>query len=387
LETFDIVAKTLFGLEEVLKNEIENIGGTDIEILSRAVKFKGNQALLYKSNLHLRTAIKILKPIDSFLVTNEEQLYKRIKTINWGEYITENQTFAIDGTTSGEVFKHSKYIALKTKDAIADQFREKTGVRPSVNTDDPDLRINVQISGTKCNVSLDSSGFPLGKRGYRLQQVLAPISENLAAGMILLSNWDKKSDFLDPMCGSGTIPIEAAMIARNIAPGRLRSFAFEKWKDFAPYLWKRLKNEAEARIIPFKGKIYGHDIDIEAIRFAALNAQNAKVDDIVDIDKKDFFASDFEIRNGIIMINPPYGERLNEQDEIIPMYQEIGTKLKHSFEGCDAWIISGNLNAIKFIGLKPSKKINLFNGPIECKFHKFELYKGSKKTGEIEEDV
>lgn len=385
METFDIVAKTLFGLEEVLKSEIEKIGGTDIEILSRAVKFKGNQAVLYKSNLHLRTAIKILKPIASFIVNNEEQLYRNIKNISWNDYLSENQTFAIDGTTSGEIFKHSKYVALKAKDAIADRFREKTGVRPSVDTENPDLRINIQISGTNCNVSLDSSGAPLGKRGYRLHQLLAPISENLAAGMILLSGWDKKSNFIDPMCGSGTIPIEAALIAANIAPGRLRSFAFEKWKDFAPFLWKRIKNEAEKQIIPFKGKIFGHDSDVNAVRYSALNAQNAMVEDFIDIDKKDFFKDEFGFNDGIVMINPPYGERLNEEDEIIPMYKEIGNKLKHSYENCSAWIISGNLNAIKFIGLKPSKKIALFNGPIECKFHKFELYKGTKKQKEAVE--
>lgn len=380
MKTFDIVVKTLFGLEEVLAKEIEEIGGNEIEILSRAVKFKGNQALLYKSNLTLRTAIKVLKPIANFLVNDEEQLYKRIKDIDWSEFLTIKKTFAIDGTTSGETFKHSKFIALKTKDAIVDQFREKNGERPSINTDDPDLRINIQISGNQCNVSLDSSGLPLGKRGYKPIQVLAPLSENLAAGMILLSGWDKKSDFFDPMCGSGTIAIEAALIARNIAPGSFRSFAFEKWNDFTPFIWKQIKKEAEQNIIPFNGKIYAFDIDTKAVDATIKNASFAKVEEFIEIRRLDFFKTDLQLNNGMILFNPPYGERLNEEEEIIPMYKEIGTKLKHSFEGCNAWIISGNLNAIKFIGLKPSKKISLYNGQIECKFCKFELFKGSKRN-------
>lgn len=380
METFDIVVKTYFGLEDVLKSEIEQIGGKEIEILKRAVKFKGNQALLYKSNLYLRTAIKVLKPIENFIVTDENQLYQKIKNINWSDFFSEENTFSIDVTSSGEVFKHSKYVALKSKDAIVDRFREQKGKRPSVDVKNPDLRINIQISETNCNVSFDSSGTSLGKRGYKTNPVEAPLSENLAAGMILLSNWDKKTDFFDPMCGSGTIAIEAALIARNIAPGRFRNFAFEKWKDFAPYLWKRIKDEAEKQIVPLNCKIFAHDNDLNAIRATALNAQNAETEDDIQIENIDFINSDFSLKDCIIITNPPYGERLNEDEDIIPLYKEIGSKLKHFYENSEAWILSGNTKALKFIGLKPSKKIQLFNGQIECKFCRFELYKGSRKS-------
>jgi len=379
LKTFDIVVKTLFGLEDILASEIEQIGGTEIEKLSRAVKFKGNEVLLYKCNLHLRTAIKVLKPIANFMVNNEDQLYKKIQEIDWSEYLSVNKTFAIDGTTSGEIFKHSKFAALKTKDAIADQFRQNTGSRPSIDVDSPDLRINVQISGNQCNVSLDSSGLSLAKRGYKFIQVLAPLSETLAAAMIIISGWDKKTDFLDPMCGSGTIPIEAALMAKNIAPGSFRSFAFEKWNDFTPHIWQKLKKDAENQIVHFSGKIYAHDNDPKAIETTIKNALKAGVEEFMEIKRHDFLKTQTELKNGIIIMNPPYGERLNESEEIIPLYQEIGTKLKHTYEGCDAWIISGNTRALKFIGLKPSKKISLLNGPIECKYNKFELYKGTKK--------
>jgi len=379
LKTFDIVVKTLFGLEDVLTEELKQLGVLETEKLSRAVKFKGNQELMYKCNLHLRTALKVLKPIATFQAKNENELYDKVKQIDWSEYLTVKQTFAIDGTTTGEVFTHSKYIALKTKDAIADQFREQKGIRPSVDTENPDLSINIHISDINCTISLDSSGTHLGKRGYRLHQVLAPLSENLAAGLILLSSWDRKSDFIDPMCGSGTIAIEAALIAKNIAPGKFRNFNFEKWNDFDGTIWNRIKEKAKDDEIEFTGKIYAHDIDIKAVEIAARNAERAEVDDYIDIEKKDFFESDISMNNGIIIMNPPYGERLNEESEIVPMYKKIGDKLKQSFNGCDAWIISGNLNAIKFIGLRPSRKIHIFNGPIECRFNKFELYRGSKK--------
>jgi len=379
LETFNIVVTTYFGLENILKSEIQRIGGRDIEVLNRAVRFKGNQALLYKSNLHLRTAVKILKPIDSFVVTNEEQLYDKIKQIDWSVYFSENDTFAIDGVATGEFFTHSKYVALKSKDAIADQFTEKLGKRPNVDVQNPDFRINVQISGNNCNVSLDSSGLPLSKRSYRKNQLDAPLNEALAAGLVLLSGWDRKSTFYDPMCGSGTIAIEAVMIARNIAPGRLRSFTFEKWKDFDLNLWNKIKDEAEKKIIPLESKVYAHDIDLNAIRITALNAQNAGIEEDIEIDKNDFINSDFRLSNATLVINPPYGERLNEKEDLVPFYKEIGTKLKHFYENSNAWILSSNFQALKFIGLKPSKKVQLFNGNLDCRFCKYELYKGSKK--------
>ena len=379
MKTFEIIATTLFGLEEVLAKELHEIGASNIEVLNRAVKYTGDQSILYKSNLYLRTALKILKPIAYFTAFNEQQLYDGIKKINWEEFITTEKTIAVDGTSYSEIFKHSKFIALKTKDAIVDKFREKSGVRPSVDTENPDLQINIHIADSYCTVSLDSSGTHLGKRGYRQAQTMAPISETLAAGIILLSEWDMRTDFIDPMCGSGTFPIEAALIATRTPSGRQRHFAFEKWKDYDADLWQNIKAESEKKIIPFTGKITGRDLDSGAVRIAGHNAERAGVDKIIKFESIDFLKSETAIENSFVVMNPPYGERLNEEDEMIPFYKEIGTKLKHFYMGCDAWIISGNLEAIKFVGLKPSRKIKLFNGAIECRLHKYQMYKGTHK--------
>jgi putative N6-adenine-specific DNA methylase len=382
LKTFDIIATTQFGLEGVLAAELNELGANDIEILSRAVKFRGDLALLYKCNLYLRTALKVLKPISTFDALNDQELYNGVKKIDWSEFLTTDQTFAIDGTTSGEVFTHSKFVALKSKDAIADQFREIDGIRPSIDVDNPDLQINIHIAEIACSVSIDSTGLPLSKRGYRLEQIFAPISEVLAAGIILLSGWDKKSNFFDPMCGSGTFSIEAALIAQNIPNGRLRHFAFEKWKDFDAELWELIKTGADSKIKLFTGKIFASDIEKRAVEIAVQNARRAGVEDLITFKNSDFLASTLEDEPGIIVLNPPYGERL-QNDDIVGFYQEIGTRLKHFYNGCDAWIISANLEALKFIGLKPSRKIKLYNGQLECKLHKYELYRGSKRTGSV----
>ena len=379
MKNFDIIATTQFGLEGILASELNELGANDIEILSRAVKFKGDLALLYKCNLYLRTALKILKPIATFEALNEQALYNEVKKIDWSKYLTTDQTFAIDGTTSGEVFTHSKFVALKSKDAIVDQFREIDGIRPSIDVDDPDLQINIHISEVACSVSIDSTGLPLSKRGYRLEQIFAPISEVLAAGIILLSGWDKKSNFYDPMCGSGTFSIEAALMACNIPNGRLRHFAFEKWNDFDASLWEMIRSEAETKIKPFEGKIFASDIEKRAIEISIQNARRAGVEDYIVFKNCDFLSSTLESDPGVVVLNPPYGERL-QSDDIVEFYREIGTRLKHFYNGCDAWIISANLEALKFIGLKPSRKIKLYNGQLECRLNKYELYRGSKKV-------
>ena len=379
MKNFDIIATTQFGLEGVLAAELNELGANDIEILSRAVKFRGDLNLLYKCNLYLRTALKILKPIATFEALNEQDLYNKVKKIDWSEFLTTDQTFAIDGTTSGEVFTHSKFVALKSKDAIVDQFREIDGIRPSINVDDPDLQINIHISEVACSVSIDSTGLPLSKRGYRLEQIFAPISEVLAAGIILLSGWDKKSNFFDPMCGSGTFSIEAALIARNIPNGRLRHFAFEKWKDFDAEQWEQIKKDSESNIKPFEGKIFASDIEKRAVEIAIQNARRAGVEELISFKNSDFLSSTPEGDPGVVVLNPPYGERL-QSDDIVEFYREIGTRLKHFYNGSDAWIISANLEALKFIGLKPSRKIKLYNGQLECRLNKFELYRGSKRA-------
>lgn len=384
MEKFEIIATTLFGLEEILASELKELGATDIEILIRAVKFKGDQALLYKCNLHLRTALKVLKPFAQFNIRTDKDLYDEIKKINWEQYLSVEGTLAIEATVSGEYFTHSQFVALKSKDAIVDQFRDKYNIRPSVDLEDPDLRLNIHISDRTCSVSLNSSNTSLGKRGYRQAQSLAPISEVLAAGIIALSGWDKKSDFYDPMCGSGTFSIEAALLAANIAPGRLRSFGFENWKDFDADLWSSIKKEAEDKIITPSCKIFGSDIETRAVEISKSNAAIAKVGHLIEFKQMDFLKSEDHFNDGTVIMNPPYGERLKEKDDIIPFYQEIGTQLKHHYEGCEAWIISGNIDALKFIGLRPSRKIRLFNGPLECKLQKYELFKGKKGSRRAE---
>lgn len=384
MEKFELIATTLFGLEEILASELRELGATDIEILIRAVKFKGGQALLYKSNLHLRTALKVLKPFAQFNIRTDNDLYEEIKKINWEKYLSVEGTLAIEATVSGEYFTHSQFVALKSKDAIVDQFRDKYNIRPSIDLEDPDLRLNIHISDRTCSVSLNSSNITLGKRGYRQAQSLAPISEVLAAGIIALSGWDKKSDFYDPMCGSGTFSIEAALLAANIAPGRLRSFGFERWKDFDAGLWSSIKKEAEDKIINPSCKIFGSDIETRAVEISKSNAAIAKVDHLIEFKQMDFLKSEDHFNDGTVIMNPPYGERLKEKDDIIPFYQEIGTQLKHHYEGCEAWIISGNIEALKFIGLRPSRKIRLFNGPLECKLQKYELFRGKKGSRKTE---
>ena len=379
MEKFEIIATTIFGLEEVLAAELKEIGAANIEILSRAVRFKGDKAMLYKCNLLLRTAVKVLMPINTFTANNEQQLYDKIKKIDWNDYFSYNRTFAIDGSTYSDVFTHSKFIALKSKDAIADQFREKYTIRPSVDPVNPDIRINVHINDRTVVVSIDSSGAPLSKRNYRLAQNEAPINEVLAAGIILLSGWDKKCDFIDPMCGSGTFPIEAALIANNIPSGRNRKFGFETWGNYDEDIWNEVKAEAESKIINADVKIFAQDIDNSVLDIAAANAKRAGVYELITFDYIDFFHTSHSTGKGHVIMNPPYGERL-KVDEITNFYQDIGSRLKHFYQGCDAWIISANYEALKNFGLRTSRKIKLFNGPLECRLQKYELYQGSKKV-------
>lgn len=379
MEQFEIIVKTLAGLEEVLEKEVTDLGGKEVQRLTRAVRFIGDKELLYKSNLQLRTALSVLKVIDTSTTYDEGRLYRNIKRLPWEKYFRINETFAIDGVTSGTVFTHSKYVALKSKDAIADRFREKFGKRPSVDTQNPDLRINIHIQDRKCTVSLDSSGDTLSRRGYKQAQTEAPLSEVLAAGMLRMTGWRGEENFLDPMCGSGTIAIEAALIARNIAPGNFRRFNFQKWEDYDENLWKTLKEKAKNDEVDFHGQIVASDKNPEAVQATRKNAKAAGVEDIIKCERQDFFKIE-GIKNALIMMNPPYGERLEKDIDIIQFYEEIGTRLKHNFSGNDAWIFSANLQALKRVGLRPSRKVPLYNGPLEARLNKYELYQGSKKT-------
>ncbi len=382
-EKFSMVAKTMTGLEEILAIELNNIGAIDIELSNRAVTFTGDKELMYKANYWSRTALHILKPIAGFYIRREEDLYKKIYDIQWEDYMNATGTLAVDAVVNASVMTHSHYVSLKTKDAIVDRFRDYTERRPNVDIENPDIRVNIHLFKNYCSVSLDSSGYSLHKRGYRIKTGVAPISEVLAAGIILLSGWDKQSNFIDPMCGSGTIVCEAAMIANNIPPGYYRkTFGFEKWKDFDLNLWEKIKMDAISEQTEFEYDIIGSDISSEAIEIARENAKSARLHKDIVFEVKSFEEQIPPEDGGILIMNPPYGERIVPED-IIKLYQEVGNALKKNYNGYNAWIISSDFNALKFIGLKPTRKITLFNGPLECKLAKFEIYQGSKKTAKF----
>ncbi len=378
---YTMVARTFFGLEDVLAEEIKGIGGQNVCILRRAVSFEGDMACMYKANLWLRTAISVLKHTDSFYAKNETTLYDGIKKINWPSLFNVKETIAIHSVVSSPYFKHSKFPALKAKDAIADLFREQTGQRPSVDTKDPGIVINVHIADDKVTVSMDSSGPPLFKRGYRKYGETAPLNEVLAAGLVMLSDWDRKSVLIDFMCGSGTILIEAGMIAGNIPPGMLKqNFAFKHWNDYDDKLWKNIIAEAGKSKKKDYPKLIGNDRFIGAVRAAQQNIKQAGLDDMISVKHSPFDKFQHGDEKGWIITNPPYGQRL-KNDEIESLYQDMGSTLKHQYPGFKAWILSGNPDALKNIGLKHTAKIKLFNGPLECSFRKYELYEGSKKGG------
>ena len=378
-DNFKMIAKTFFGFEEILATELRNMGAQKVETGVRMVSFYGDKGFMYKANIALRTALKILKPIKEFQVFNEQSLYKGIQSIDWSNYISNNKTFIVDTTVNSEIFNHSQFVALKAKDAIVDQFRDLTGQRPSIDKDYPDLRINVHIQKETCSVSLDTSGSSLHHRGYRTATNIAPINEVLAAGMLLLSGWDGQTDFLDPMCGSGTILAEAAMIASNI-PANInrKEFAFEKWNDWDNDLFEMVTDSLLKKTRDFHYTIKGYDKAPSAIVKAKDNIKNANLDEYITISQQDFFSTKKESEAKLFMLfNPPYGERLDVDLE--RFYREIGDTFKQNYPNTEAWFITANLEALKFVGLRPSRKIKLFNGKLEARLVKYEIYEGSKK--------
>lgn len=375
---FEMIAKTMAGLEDVLAEELISLGANDIQLGRRMVSYRGNKALLYKANIHCRTALRILKPIFHFKAKNADEVYSEIKKFKWNEYITEKNTFAIDAVVFSSVFTHSKFVAYRVKDAIADYFVEKTGKRPSVSISNPDILINIHIAETQCTVSLDSSGESLHKRGYRKAQTEAPLNEVLAAGMILKTKWRGETDFVDPMCGSGTLLIEAAMIAMNIPPGIYRAgFAFEKWPDFDSELFDMIYND-DSDEREFHHKIYGSDISAKAIAIASENAKSAGVAKYIELKTTPFQQyTKAPAEKGILVTNPPYGERI-KPDDLFGLYEMIGERLKHVFAGYDAWILSYKKECLDKLGLRHSQRIPLINGSLECEFRKYELFAGKR---------
>jgi|SRR5690554_706844 len=379
-KNYRMLAKTLFGMEDLLASELRSLGAGNVETGVRNVTFEGDKGFMYKANLCCRTAIRILKPIKSFNVFNEEDLYKQVYDFPWEEYMDVNQTLAVDSTVFSDYFTNSMFISLKTKDAIVDRFRDREGTRPSVDLDFPDLRINVHIDRNIVTISLDSSGESLHKRSYKVENVEAPINEVLAAGIIMLSGWEGQSNFLDPMCGSGTFLIEAAMIACNIPANINREeFGFELWKDFDEELYNTIEHAMLKRIREHPHKIMGYDKDPIAVEKTLENIKSANLTEFIQVSEQDFFESEKEGEKALhIMFNPPYDERLRVED-VETFYGEIGSTLKHSYPGSQAWFISSNMEGLKNVGLRPFKRVKLFNGQLESRLVGYEMYKGSKK--------
>lgn len=374
---FNMVAKTFRGLENVLAGELREIGAGDVVILNRAVSFTGSKELMYRANYCLRTALSILKPVIRAKIKNEVQLYNAARSINWQEYLGSRDTLTIDSTVSSVNFNHSMFVSQKVKDAVVDQFRDACGRRPSVNNENPVIKINVHISNEDLTISLDSSGTSLYKRGYRVVQGTAPLNEVLAAGLIKLTGWKGDTNFVDPMCGSGTLLIEAALIAYHIPPGIFRKyFGFEKWTDFDSQLFSKVIEENEEKK-QLHFSIAGGDISRKAFESAGKNIINAMLTKKIAV--KHISVDDYipPKGGGVAIINPPYGERIR-QDELNTLYRRIGDALKKHFDGYDVWIISSNKDAMKSIGLRTSARLTLYNGPLECKYHKYEIYEGSR---------
>lgn len=380
---FKMVAITLQGLEEVLSNELKQLGAQDVKAGVRMVEFVGDEGFMYKANLYLRTAIRILKPIIKFKVRNEDDLYKNLLKIRWEKYLSVTGTFATKGTNQfSGITSNTHYLALKTKDAIADYFMAKYESRPDVDIKHPDLKVNVHIDRYGfCTVSLDSSGDSLHKRGYRVNTNLAPINEVLAAGLVLLSGYNGDQNFIDPMCGSATILIEAAMIACNI-PSNInrKEFAFEKWKDYDENLFFAIQDSLIKKIRDPQHKIMGFDKAPSAVRKANENIKSANLEEFIGVHHINFFNSSKEVFGPTtILFNPPYGERL-KLDDIEGFYRSIGDTLKHNYHNSTAWFITSDIEALKFVGLRTSRRIAIKNSDLDCKFVKYDIYEGSKKA-------
>ena len=384
-EEFELIAKTLEGLEEVLAQELIELGANNVEKGRRMVSFTGDKRMMYLANFSLRTAIRILKPLSHFTATNPDEVYEQVKRIPWERYLSTQQTFAVDEVVFSNEFRHSKFVAYRVKDAIADYFMERDGKRPGVRVTGPDVLINIHIAETSCTLSLDASGESLHRRGYRQATLEAPLNEVLAAGIILMSGWRGECDFIDPMCGSGTLPIEATLIARNIAPGVFRQgYAFEKWPDFDKELFEEIYNDDQNER-EFNHHIYGYDNNPRAIEVATRNVKAAGLSRNITLKQQPFQAFEQPKEKSILITNPPYGERISSPD-LLGLYQMIGERLKHAFTGGSAWILSYRDECFDQIGLKPTQKIPLMNGALQCQLRQYELFEGKYKQFRKEGD-
>jgi putative N6-adenine-specific DNA methylase len=375
----ELLATTLYGLEKILASELETLGAGSVRVHNRAVSFAGDKAMLYRANYHLRTALRILKPLKSFPAGNENDIYREIRKLEWEKHLDTRSLLAVETVLLSKRYRHSGFVSQRVKDAIVDRFRERTGLRPSVDLKDPDLKINIHLTDSHCSVSLDSSGESLHKRGYRTQPYKAPLNEVLAAGMILLSGWEPGQVFMNPMCGSGTLCIEAGMMAGGLPGGYYRNgFGFQKWKDYDPVLFESVRKERYLSSMK-EYRIFACDNAFPAIRAAQQNLAGAGMLGKVTLDRASFESWDTGQSAGILIMNPPFGERIEDED-LAGLYSSIGDTLKRNYAGFSAWVLSGNPSALKQVGLKPGKKLTLYNGPIECRYHSYDLYQGSRKN-------
>ena len=374
-DKFDMVAKTFLGLEGVLADELRALGAEDVVEGNRVVAFKGDKEMLYRANFACRTAVRVLKPFLKLHSSSADDLYEQLKGFDWEQLMTVKTTFAIDATVYSEDFNNSRFVTYRVKDAIADYFNDKCGKRPSIRLTNPDIRLDVHIAGREVTLSLDSSGDPLFKRGWRVAQTDAPINEVLAAGIILLSGWDGKTDLIDPMCGSGTFLIEAALIGANIAPGVYRDhYAFQQWPDYDADLFEKVYNDDSAER-EFTHKIYGSDIEGKAIAIARANVKNAGLNKYIELERRDFNDIELVPEGGTLISNPPYGERLNVED-IEELYRQMGFKFKHTFKGYNIWLICNNEELHHKVGLKPSVRYKLNNGGLDCELLQYVIFDG-----------
>ncbi len=379
-----IQIKTFFGLENTLYEEIKKLGGRNVEIKNRAVNCEGDLGFLYKINYSARTALKILVPIFEFKAYNEHKYYEKLSRFPWDQYMNINQTFAIDATVHSEKYTHSQFMTLKMKDGIVDFFNHKYEKRPNIDTKHPDIKFHLHIDRDLVTISLDSSGAPLYKRGYRREQGDAPINEVLASGMLQIAGWDGKGNFLDPMCGSGTILVEAAMIALDL-PAQIfrKNFAFQNWNNYDEELFKKIKEFRINRIKEFTGKIVGYDIDNRMLNYARENIESAELEEVIEVKKQDFFESKKDLFPLLMVFNPPYDERITIKYD--DFYKKIGDTFKQNYPNTLAWLISSDLEAVKKVGLRPSRKVKLYNGKLETRFLQYEMYEGSKKASKENE--
>ena len=379
-ENFPMMAKTLYGFEPLLAKELRVLGAQKIKEGIRQVSFEGDTGFLYKANLNLRTALKVLKPIGRSRIKTQEDLYRAVYTIDWPEIFDVDTTFALDTSLFSELFNNSLFVTQKAKDAVVDRFRKVGGRRPNVDTRDAQIRIQLHLRDDLLSISLDSSGSSLHRRGYRQMTNLAPINEVLAAGLLKHAEYSEHFDLLDPMCGSGTMLIEAAMMACNIPPAINReSFAFQNWRDYDEKLWATIREASLNRIRDCSASFVGYDKAPSAVSKAIDNVKNANLEEYIRIEQKDFFKSQKESSGKLQLVcNPPYGERLRVDGA--EFYSKLGDTLKRSYPGTEAWIISSHFEGLKHVGLRPSRKIKVYNGSLEARWLKYEMYEGSRKA-------